>query len=95
MEVKKIVKIAKDHILDLFSDENISNLGLEEVEFDEPKNEWKVIIGFSRPWDEPKNTFVAISQALLPRRTYKIVKLSNDDGRVISVKAYETKREAQ
>ncbi len=35
MAVKAAVKLATEHVLDLFAEENISNLGLEEVEYNE------------------------------------------------------------
>jgi hypothetical protein len=47
--IKEAVALAKAHIVDLFSDENISQIGLEEVEFDSEAREWKVTIGFARP----------------------------------------------
>ena len=36
MDVKEAVAIAKRHVSHIFSEERITNLGLEEVEFDEP-----------------------------------------------------------
>ena len=51
MEVKQAVTMAKRYVIDLFEAEQITNVGLEEIEFDEMSNCWKVTIGFSRPWD--------------------------------------------
>ncbi len=53
MDVKQAVEMAKNHIKDLFENEGISNLGLEEVDFDDQTSVWYVTIGFSRPWDKP------------------------------------------
>jgi len=78
MDVKAAVKLAKEHVLDLFAEENVSNLGLEEVEYDNNAQEWIVTLGFSRPWDEPKNTLASLAQSTLPRRSYKIVRIDND-----------------
>jgi hypothetical protein len=35
VDVKEAVKLAKEHVLELFDDEKLTNLGLEEVEFDD------------------------------------------------------------
>ena len=32
MNVKEAAKLAKDYVVDLFSDEGINNVGLEEIE---------------------------------------------------------------
>jgi hypothetical protein len=85
MNVKEVVKLAKEHILDLFADEEISNLGLEEVHFYEEKGEWMVTLGFSRPWDEPRNTLASLAQSTVPQRSYKIVYI-DDKGQVKSVR---------
>jgi hypothetical protein len=89
MEVKAAVKIAKEHLLDLFADEDISNLGLEEVEFDDSAQEWVVTLGFSRPWDEPRNAIASLAQAVISQRSYKTLRISDSADQVISVKNHE------
>ncbi len=89
MNVKEAVKLAKQHILDLFADENITNLGLEEVEYDEAIQEWTVTIGFSRPWDEPRNTLASLAESNLPRRSYKIVRIYDQSEMVSCIKNRE------
>lgn len=89
MDVKEAVARAKQHIADLYADEQISNLGLEEVEFHEPDKTWSVTVGFSRPWDSVRNVVTAISGDANPRRSYKVVKISDANGGVLSVKARE------
>ena len=88
MDVKQAVVRAKEYVLDLFQDERPVNVGLEEVEFENHANEWVVTIGFSRPWDEPKNA-VAVIAAGPPRRSYKVLRLSNTTGDVLSVRNHE------
>jgi hypothetical protein len=83
MDVKEAVRIAKAYIVDLFASEQIKNLGLEEVEFDEHKGVWFVTIGFARPWE---NAGFLASAGLAEPRSYKVLRISNEDGRVISVK---------
>ncbi|CAK8722894.1 MAG: hypothetical protein CDV28_1607 [Candidatus Electronema aureum] len=92
MDVKAAVKLAKEYALDLFADENITNLGLEEVSFYDEDGEWTVTLGFSRPWDEPRNTLASLAQTNLPRRSYKIVRI-DDNGKVKGVKNREGKYE--
>jgi hypothetical protein len=46
MKVREAVAAAKAHIQELFSDEQIANLGLEEVEFDGAAKTWTVELGF-------------------------------------------------
>lgn len=90
MDVKEAVRLAKHHVIELFKEEEITNLGLEEVEFDEATNAWSVTIGFSRPWDQPRSAIAALAgQMLYPRRSYKVILISNDNAEVISVKNRE------
>ena len=91
MDVKKTVMIAKAFILDLYQEENPTNVGLEEVELDQSSNEWVVTVGFSRPWDEPRNALAALAAAPGTRRTYKVVRISNNTEQVLSVKNREAK----
>ena len=88
MDVKEAVVLAKQNLLDLYADEKVTNLSLEEVEFDESAGEWIVTLGFSRPWDEPRNSLAAIAQTYL-RRTYKTVKISNDSRQILSMRTRE------
>ncbi|MFZ5450699.1 MAG: hypothetical protein ACOZF2_02320 [Thermodesulfobacteriota bacterium] len=94
MDVKEAVEIAKHYITDLFRDEEISNLGLEEVDFDEKSSTWSVTIGFSRPWDTRTgiNEFAAFMQQTgILQRSYKIVSIDDATKKVRSVKNRETK----
>ncbi len=89
MEVKEIVKIAIDYVADVFSSEKPSNLGLEEIVFDDRKSCWQVTVGFSRPWDFPAQGIVANLQPKQPNRQYKIVEISDTDGKVKAIKIRE------
>ncbi len=89
MDVKAAVKLAKEHVLDLFAEENISNLGLEEVQRDSEHGCWLVTLGFSRPWDEPRNTLASLAQSNLPHRSYKIVYIDDKAEQVKGVKNRE------
>ena len=82
MEVKLAVEKAKAFVNELFSNEQIRNLGLEEVEFNESEHAWLITLGFTRPWDQAN---FASKLGMLEPRTYKIIRIS-DDGSVVSVK---------
>ena len=83
MDVKQAVQTAKEHVVELFADEPIENVGLEEVEFDESCQVWVVTIGFSRFWGDPEDDFV---RALSTSRDFKIVRIEDESRRVLSVK---------
>ena len=89
MEVKEVVKIAIDYIAEVFSNEKPTNIGLEEITFDESDDNWNVTIGFSRPWDYQVVGIVAGLQPKQPIRQFKIVTVSNKDGKVIAIKIRE------
>lgn len=90
MQVSEAVEAAKKCVKELFGSEDISDIGLEELEYDESSGEWLVTIGCSRPWDRPGGSLVALHQAIaFPRRSYKIVRISNATGAVRAVKNRE------
>lgn len=91
MDVLEAISTAKRHILKVFEDENISQLGLEEAFFDEGKDVWHITLGFSRFWDTSQTAVQSVAQKLspsIPNRSYKIVEISDKDNRVTAVKNY-------
>ena len=62
MDVKAAARTAKSYVTDLFADEEITNVGLEEVEFDEGQDRWIVTVGFSRPWDQRNALTAALGE---------------------------------
>lgn len=86
MNVKEIAQKAVLHVADLFESEGITNIGLEEVTFDESADEWLVTVGFSRPWDYPKPIIAGLGSSLHPNRVYKILRIRSTTGEVLSVK---------
>jgi hypothetical protein len=85
MDVKGAVGLAKRHVADLFSNEGVEDIGLEEVEHDDVQEVWRITIGFTRPWDRKYSTL--LNPAM--RRSYKVVTI-DPDGKVLSVKNRET-----
>ena len=89
MNVKEAVKVALEYVADLFKRESLSNIGLEEVVFDSATNEWKVTVGFSRPWDYDRpGTLKGMfdpTREKQARREYKVVHVDAETGEVRSV----------
>ena len=87
MDVMEATQTAKRYIVELFTGEQIANVGLEEVEFDDTRDEWSVTIGFSRPWDNHTQLSThPLTQRKLPERSYKVVRISDESGEVKSLK---------
>jgi hypothetical protein len=82
MDVREAVAAAKKYVAEIFESEGIRHLGLEEVIFDEQLNQWRVTVGFSRPWE---------SGAFGPGRTFKVVHVWNNSGEVRAVESREPK----
>lgn len=85
MDVKEAVKTAKSYVAELFAEESLTNLGLEEIERDERSGSWRVTVGFSRPWNTARNAFSALSGDPAPKRAFRVVSIKAD-GTVVSVK---------
>jgi hypothetical protein len=96
MNVKEAIAAAKAYIKDVYADEELSNVGLDETEYDDDNHRWNITIGFSRPWNTPRTPAQAVLDqigALGPstsfrKRVYKVVTLS-DQGDVIAMKNRE------
>ena len=84
MDVKEVARLAKEYVADLFAEEGIGNVGLEEIELKSDRF-WEVTIGFSRPWDHGGLATISLGQKGL-RRSFKVLRINNHDGNVASVK---------
>lgn len=89
MDVKDAVKAAKDYVQDLLADEQVTNLGLEETEFDPKTGGWHITLGFSRPWNTPRSRAQEVLESLGAvsslRRSFKVITVSMG-GKVVGVK---------
>lgn len=88
MDVKEAARTAKEYLQELFSSEQIRNVGLEEVEFDRMSHCWKITVGFSRPWDQGNSLIAKLGEQLgeqRPARSYKVIRIDDRDGRVESL----------
>ncbi len=91
LDVKQAVMTAMQWLRDVYSDEKLANVGLEEVAADE--NVWLVTVGFSRPWDFPRSRRPGFDplgdlfprEVPVPEREYKRVKVDAATGQVIGM----------
>ncbi len=89
MDVKQAIATAKQYVHDLYSEEDVTNLGLEEVEHVLQAGKWVITLSFSRPWNTPRTRAHEVLENLgavsALKRSYKVVTVA-DDGTVLSMK---------
>lgn len=83
-DVRRAVREAKKHLLQVFASEEITDVGLEEVEFDNTKRTWKITIGFTRPWDHKHSLATALGTQHMGR-SYKVIRIDGN-GHMVSIK---------
>jgi hypothetical protein len=89
MDVKEAVQVAKQYLQQVFSDEQIKNVGLEEVEYLDQSEEWHITLGFDRPRELPGSG--GVLQSLLNyKRSYKVLRISDKTRQILSMKNRET-----
>lgn len=84
MDVKEAVRTAKEYLSDLYEGEQIMNVGLEEIVFEDRLNSWRVTIGFSRPWDR-KTVLANALGGGDTARSYKVLCINVENGEVNSL----------
>jgi uncharacterized protein YdeI (YjbR/CyaY-like superfamily) len=90
MDTKEAIAAAKQYIKDIYADEQVTNLGLEEVEHVLAAGNWVITLAFSRPW----NTHRTRAQEVLEnlggvsslKRSFKVITMA-DDGTILSMKS--------
>ncbi len=92
MDVKEAIAAAKDYITEIYAEEQITNLGLEEIEHLASDSNWVITVAFSRPWNSPRTRAQEVLENLgavsALKRSYKVITMSND-GTVLSMKNRE------
>jgi hypothetical protein len=95
VDVKQAVKAALAFVREVYESEKITNVGLEEVAYDDEV--WRVTVGFSRPWDYPKRSLLDEIGGLSPSqpsseprtRDYKAVKVDASSGQILGMEIRE------
>ena len=91
VDVKEAIRRAKTQVADLLEGEAYSQLGLEEVKYDDRNNEWVITLGLNRPWNVEKQSgggalFGAPSSTTSRQlRTYKKVHIDGRTGEFVSM----------
>lgn len=88
IDMKKAVHSARKHALELFESDELPNLALEEIEFDDAHNQWLVTLGFDSPHKIKRRTngpsvFPTIEEEV--QREYKQFHIDADDGQLVSM----------
>ena len=83
MDAREAVHKAKKYLSDIYSDEELFNVGLEEVDFDGMT--WRITLGFSRSWDRNSSPIPALGGSRLAR-SYKVLRIDGETGEVRSLK---------
>lgn len=92
MDVKEAIAAAKNYVRDIYADEQLTNLGLEEVEHIQSAGNWVITLAFSRPWNTPRTRAQEVLENLggvsALKRSYKVITMA-DDGTVLSMRNRE------
>jgi hypothetical protein len=89
MDEKEAVAAAKRFVSDIYAGEQVTNLGLEEIEHIVSGGNWVVTLGFSRPWNTPRTRAQEVLENLGAvsslRRSFKVITIA-EDGTILSMK---------
>jgi len=89
MDDKEAIAAAKKYVNEVYADEQVTNLGLEEIEHNVSAGTWVITLGFSRPWNTPRTRAQEVLENLGAvsslRRSYKVVTIT-EDGTVLSMR---------
>jgi hypothetical protein len=89
MDAREAIATAKRYVSEVYADEHVTNLGLEEIEHIPADGTWIITLGFSRPWNTPQTRAQEVLENIggvsALKRSYKIITVNND-GSVLSMK---------
>ena len=89
MDAKEAIREAKGLVEELYADEDIAEIRLEELEFEDSTDSWLVTLGLLRPARGRDERHSLLGPEPLLKRTYKIVKIPNDQHAKKSMKIRE------
>lgn len=82
LDVKAAVATAVTYLKDLYSDEQLKNIRLEEVWLSDDEKYWYITIGY----DSPTPALHPLATLRPSEREYKLFKVRVEDGRVMEMK---------
>ena len=77
LDTRAAVNTAKDWLLEIFADEEVSSPRLEEIQLDHGADAWEVTISFKRDGKSLADVFGG--------RTFKVVRIDDRTGEVIGM----------
>ncbi len=94
IDVKSAIRNAKMILSDLLEGETYSQVGLEEIKYDDRFQRWLVTLGLNRPWNTEKQQSASSVSVLGPTtsttrqlRTYKKLEIDGLTGELISMES--------
>jgi len=92
LDVKEVVGKASLFVSNVFGEEEVRNISLEEVKISEDEQFWFITLGLYVPNKNPARkhlgmTLASISEPYL--KQYKIFKIESETGKVVSMKIRE------
>ena len=87
MDAREAIKAAKSYVEYAFEGEDVAQIRLEEIEFDDQAGTWIVTLGLLRPNIESKSEMVSnLLGNKSYKRSYKILTINDSDATVKSMK---------
>ena len=80
IEVTLAVKIAREFFNEMYQDEEIQNLMLEEVVSDDDSNEWRVTFGYDVRTNKEASTIFLEKNISRVLRVYKKIHIDAEEG---------------
>ncbi len=91
MEMKEAIAFAKLAVIEAFQGEDIAQIRLEEIELKEDLQEWNITFGLYRPAVNARfNALGAFMSDAQFKKSYRVVRVSNNDGKVLSIRIRES-----
>jgi hypothetical protein len=98
MDTKQAIAAAKKYVTEVYADEQLANLGLEEIEHLPSEGRWVITLAFSRPWNTPRTRAQEVLENLggvsALKRSNKVITMT-DDGTVLSMRNRERAESAE
>jgi hypothetical protein len=82
VEIKEAISKAKEFVANVMSDEEVSQIRLEEAEFDDREDAWLITLGVMRPSVSKTSLIPNLIVERALKRSYKIVKVPNHGGKL-------------
>jgi outer membrane receptor for monomeric catechols len=84
VDMKKAVAIAKAFVRDLFSDEKIEVIELDEADFGGQSGDWLITVSVQKALDPKQHSALSVALQRVARER-KTIRINPDSGQVLSV----------